>query len=51
MINQIPLIKTKPAGFVLGAVLLAALAQCAINADAQSVGIVINPPIVVAPPS
>jgi uncharacterized protein YijF (DUF1287 family) len=31
-------------------VLLAALAQCAINADAQSVGIVINPPIVVAPP-
>jgi len=49
MINQTPLINKKT-GFVLGAVLMAALAQCAVNADAQSVGIVINPPIVVAPP-
>jgi len=50
MINQTPVSNIKPAGFVLGAVLLAALAQCAVNADAQSVGIVINPPIVVAAP-
>ena len=48
--NQTSLTKTKPAGFVLAALLLAALSQCAVNADAQSVGIIINPPIVVAPP-
>jgi hypothetical protein len=35
---------------VLGAVLLAALTQCTFNADAQSVGITSNPPIVVVPP-
>ncbi|HTB83885.1 MAG TPA: hypothetical protein VK742_09545 [Candidatus Sulfotelmatobacter sp.] len=50
MITKQHIIKTKNAGFVLGAVLLAALANGAISADAQ-VGIrVIPPTIVVAPP-
>lgn len=50
MNKQTSLTKTKTTGYVLGALLLAALTQCAVNAGAQSVGIVINPPIVVAPP-
>jgi hypothetical protein len=49
MINQTPFNNTKRTGFVLGAVLLAALTQCAVSVEAQSVGITINPPVVIAP--
>lgn len=42
--------KTNKVGFVLGAMLLAALTEGAGNADGQSVGITITPPIVVVAP-
>jgi uncharacterized protein YijF (DUF1287 family) len=51
MNKQTQLTKTNTTGSLLGALLLAALTQGAINADAQSVGITINPPIVVTPPA
>jgi len=51
MINTQRFIKTNSAGFVLGAVLLAALANGAISAEGQGIGIRVTPPtIVVAPP-
>jgi hypothetical protein len=56
MINQKQIIKTNSAGFVLGALLLTALANGAISANAQSIitvtppSIVVTPPVVVAPP-
>ena len=37
-------LKTNKIGFVLGAVLLAALTECVINADAQGVGITVQLP-------
>jgi hypothetical protein len=42
--------KASRAGFVLVAVLLVALAECAGSADGQGVGITVTPPIVVVPP-
>ena len=50
MKNQMLLKNSKPTGFVLGAVLLAALSQCVGHAHAQSVGIVVDPPVVVVAP-
>ena len=47
---QTQLTKTKTISCLLGAVLLGTLSQSAGNAQAQSVGIVINPPVVVAAP-
>jgi len=51
MNNYQPFFKPKQAGFLLGAVLLAALAQSASNADAQPVGITVTPPAVVVVPT
>jgi hypothetical protein len=51
MNNKKLFLKTNKTGFVLGAVLLAALAEGAGNADAQGVKIIVSPPVVViAPP-
>jgi hypothetical protein len=47
--NKKHFIKTNRAGFVWGAVLLAALAGGASYADAQPVLITVSPPVVVAP--
>ena len=49
MNNKKHFIKTNRAGFVWGAVLLAALAGGASYADAQPVLITVSPPVVVAP--
>jgi hypothetical protein len=49
MNNKKHFFKPKQAGFVLGAVLLAALTEGVNNADAQPVSITLNPPVVVAP--
>ena len=49
MNNKQHFFKPKQAGFVLGAVLLAALTQGVSNADAQPVGITVTPPVVVVP--
>ena len=49
MNNKQHFFKPKQAGFILGAVLLAALTQGASNADAQPVGITVTPPVVVVP--
>jgi hypothetical protein len=50
MKNKIHFHKTYIVGFVLGAVLLAVLAENAANAGGVSVGIVITPPVVIVPP-
>jgi len=51
MNNKKHFLKTNKVGFVLGAVLLAALTECAGNANAQGIKITVTPPIlVVAPP-
>ncbi|MGA2787996.1 MAG: hypothetical protein ABSF60_10755 [Verrucomicrobiota bacterium] len=42
--------KTNKVGFVLGAVLLAALTGCVVNADAQGIGITVQAPVVVVAP-
>lgn len=47
MINKKHFFKTNKIGFVLGAVLLAALTEFAGNADAQGVGITVQAPAVV----
>ena len=49
MNNKKHFFKPKQAGFVLGAVLLAALTEGVNNANAQPVSITVNPPVVVAP--
>jgi hypothetical protein len=49
MNNKKHFFKTNQAGLVLGAMLLAALTQGAGSADAQSIGITVTPPVVVAP--
>jgi hypothetical protein len=50
MKNKKHFFKTKQAGFVLGAVLLAALTNGAGSADAQGIRIVVAPPVVVVAP-
>jgi hypothetical protein len=49
MKNKQHFFKPKQAGFVLGAVLLAALTEGVSNAGAQTIGITVTPPVVVAP--
>ena len=49
MINQKHFLKANQVGFVLGAVLMAALSQGVGNADAQNAGIRVAPPVVVVP--
>ena len=49
MNNKQHFFKPKQAGFVLGAVLLAALTEGVSNAGAQTIGITVTPPVVVAP--
>jgi len=49
MKNKIHLLKTNKVGFVLGAVLLAALTECVGNADGQNVVITVPPPVVMTP--
>jgi len=51
MNNKKLFLKTNQVGFVLGAVLLAALTECAGDADGQTVKIIVpSPVVVVAPP-
>jgi hypothetical protein len=50
MNNKKHFFKTNKAGFVLGAALFVALTKCAGNAEAQDIGITVNPPLVVVPP-
>ncbi len=49
MNNKKHFFKANPAGFVAGAVLLAALTTAVGRADAQNSGVTITPPVVVAP--
>jgi hypothetical protein len=49
MKNKKHFFKTNKIGFVLGAVLVAALTQGVNYADGQNVGITVTPPVVVAP--
>jgi hypothetical protein len=49
MKNKKHFFKTNKIGFVLGAVLLAALTEGVSCADGQNVGITVTPPVVVAP--
>jgi len=51
MKNQKDFIKSKQAGFVLGAALLAALTEGTSSADAQNIGITVRPPVVVVVPA
>lgn len=51
MINEKYFLKTNKVGFVLGAVLLAALAEGVSSADGQAVGITVTPPEVVMAPA
>ena len=50
MINKKLFFKNNKVGFVLGAVLLAALTESAVYADGLRVGVVITPPVVVVAP-
>jgi hypothetical protein len=50
MINKKHFIKTNKAGFVLGAMLLAALANGVSSADGQGIKIIVAPPVVVVAP-
>jgi len=50
MINKRLFLKTKPIGFVAGAVMLAMLAEPAGNIFGQAVGVPVTPPGVVTPP-
>jgi hypothetical protein len=50
MIDKKHFLKTNTVGFMLGAMLLATLAECVGSANGQGIGITVTPPVVVVAP-